>query len=37
LEYRLEDQAKQTMQAEKQYTDINKVWEDRYKELQTVL
>jgi len=34
LEYRLEQQAKQTMQAEHEYTEIDRSWQAKYAEMQ---
>lgn len=36
LEYRLEQQAKQTMQAEHEYTEIDRSWQAKYAEMQKV-
>jgi hypothetical protein len=37
LEYRLEQQAKQTMQAEHEYTEVDRAWQVKYAEMQKVL
>lgn len=34
LEYRLEQQAKQTMQAEHEYTEVDRAWQVKYAEMQ---